>query len=220
MTPCKLLPKTWYPVPPMTLGTLYIVAAPSGAGKTTLVKRLVETTPGVAVSISHTTRPPRPGERDGEHYHFISLVAFEAMIAENAFLEHAQVFGNHYGTSRAAVQAQLASDQDVILEIDWQGARQIRELMPDSLSIFILPPSREALRQRLAARGQDSAEVIERRMAAALNDLSHYAEFDYLVINDDFATALNALRAILIARRQRRNVQMERQRELLQRLLS
>jgi guanylate kinase len=204
----------------MTLGTLYIVAAPSGAGKTTLVKRLVETTPGVAVSISHTTRPPRPGERDGEHYHFISLVAFEAMIAENAFLEHAQVFGNHYGTSRAAMQTQLASGQDVILEIDWQGARQIRELMPDSLSIFILPPSREALRQRLAARGQDSAEVIERRMAAALNDLSHYAEFDYLVINDDFATALNALRAILIARRQRRNVQMERQRELLQRLLS
>lgn len=204
----------------MTLGTLYIVAAPSGAGKTTLVKRLVETTPGVAVSISHTTRPPRPGERDGEHYHFISLVAFEAMIAENAFLEHAQVFGNHYGTNRAAVQAQLASDQDVILEIDWQGARQIRELMPDSLSIFILPPSREALRQRLAGRGQDSAEVIERRMAAALDDLSHYAEFDYLVINDDFATALNALRAILIARRQRRNVQMERQRELLQRLLS
>ncbi len=204
----------------MTLGTLYIVAAPSGAGKTTLVKRLVETTSGVAVSISHTTRPPRPGERDGEHYHFISLVAFEAMIAENAFLEHAQVFGNHYGTSRAAVQAQLASDQDVILEIDWQGARQIRELMPDSLSIFILPPSREALRQRLAGRGQDSAEVIERRMAAALDDLSHYAEFDYLVINDDFATALNALRAILIARRQRRNVQMERQRELLQRLLS
>ena len=220
MTPCKLLPKTWYPVPPMTLGTLYIVAAPSGAGKTTLVKRLVETTPGVAVSISHTTRPPRPGERDGEHYHFISLVAFEAMIAENVFLEHAQVFGNHYGTSRAGVQAQLASDQDVILEIDWQGARQIRELMPDSLSIFILPPSREALRQRLAGRGQDSAEVIERRMAAALNDLSHYAEFDYLVINDDFATALNALRAILIARRQRRNVQIERQRELLQRLLS
>lgn len=204
----------------MNTGILYIVAAPSGAGKTSLVRRLIETTPGVAVSISHTTRLPRLSEQDGEHYYFTALDAFEAMIVEGAFLEHAQVFGNRYGTSRAVVQAQLAAGLDVILEIDWQGARQIRELMPDSLSIFILPPSRTALRQRLAGRGQDSAEVIEQRLAAALDDLSHYTEFDYLVINDDFATALDALRAILIAQRQRRTIQMERQQELLQQLLS
>ncbi|MDS4068614.1 MAG: guanylate kinase [Candidatus Competibacter sp.] len=204
----------------MTAGTLYIVAAPSGAGKTSLVKSLVETTPGIAVAISHTTRPPRPGERDGEHYHFIPLAVFEAMVAEGAFLEHAQVFGNRYGTSRAAVLSQLQAGLDVILEIDWQGARQVRALMPDSSSIFILPPSREALRQRLAGRGQDSLEVIERRMAASMNELSHYAEFDYLVINDDFATALETLRAIVIANRQRRVTQLERQRELLRALLS
>jgi guanylate kinase len=203
----------------MTAGTLYIVAAPSGAGKTSLVKGLVATTPGIAVSVSHTTRPPRPGERDGEHYHFTSLAAFEAMIAEGAFLEHAQVFGNRYGTSRAAVLSQLEAGLDVILEIDWQGARQVRALMPDSSSIFILPPSREALRQRLAGRGQDSSEVIERRMAASLDELSHYAEFDYLVINDDFAAALETLRAIVIANRQRRAIQLERQRELLRTLL-
>lgn len=204
----------------MTLGTLYIIAAPSGAGKTSLVKKLVETTPGVTVSISHTTRPPRPGERDGEHYYFVAPTAFEAMIAESAFLEHAQVFGNRYGTSRATVQAQREAGLDVILEIDWQGARQVRAQMPDSSSIFILPPSREALRQRLTCRGQDSAEVIERRMTAALDELSHYVEFDYLVINDDFAIALDALRAIVIAHRQRRTVQVAQQWELLHLLLS
>jgi guanylate kinase len=141
------------------------------------------------------------------------------MIAEGAFLEHAQVFGNRYGTSRAAVQKQREAGLDVILEIDWQGARQVRQRM-DSSSIFILPPSRQALRQRLANRGQDNAEVIEQRMAAALDELSHYSEFDYLVINDDFAAALEALRAIMIAHRQHRTVQMERQRELLHLLLS
>jgi len=204
----------------MSIGTLYIVAAPSGAGKTSLVKKLVETTAGVELSISHTTRPPRPGEEQGVHYHFVTLAAFEAMIAEDAFLERAQVFGNRYGTSRAAVLEQLQAGQDVILEIDWQGARQVRTLLPDSLTIFILPPSREVLRERLAGRGQDSAEVIEQRMAAALSELSHYAEFDYLVVNDDFGTALDALRAILIANRQRRAVQLERHKELLHTLLS
>jgi guanylate kinase len=204
----------------MTAGTLYIVTAPSGAGKTSLVKSLVETTPGVVVSVSHTTRPPRPGEQDGVHYHFVSLATFEAMQAEGAFLEHAQVFGNRYGTSRAAVMAQLAAGLDVILEIDWQGARQVRGLMPDSATIFILPPSRTTLRQRLAGRGQDSAEIIEQRMAAALDELSHYAEFDYLVINDEFPVALEALRAIVIANRQRRETQLERQRGLLRTLLS
>jgi guanylate kinase len=204
----------------MTLGTLYIVAAPSGAGKTSLVKSLVETTPGVVAAVSHTTRPSRPGEQEGVHYHFVPLATFEAMIAEGAFLEHAQVFGNRYGTNRAAVLSQLQAGLDVILEIDWQGARQVREQASGCPSIFILPPSRDALRQRLAGRGQDSAEIIERRMAAALDELSHYAEFDYLVINAEFATALTELRAILIAQRQRRAAQLERHPELLRALLS
>ena len=204
----------------MPVGTLYIIAAPSGAGKTSLVQQLVATTPGVVASISHTTRPPRPGEQHGQHYYFTPLADFEAMIAAGAFLEQAQVFGNRYGTSRAAVQTQLQDGLDVILEIDWQGARQVRALMPDSASIFILPPSRAALRQRLAGRGQDSPAVIEQRMAAALAELSHYAEFDYLVINDEFTVALENLRAIIIAQRQRQAAQRERQRELLQALLS
>ncbi len=204
----------------MPVGTLYIIAAPSGAGKTSLVQQLEATTPGVVASISHTTRPPRPGEQHGQHYYFTPLADFEAMIAAGAFLEQAQVFGNRYGTSRAAVQTQLQDGLDVILEIDWQGARQVRALMPDSASIFILPPSRAALRQRLAGRGQDSPAVIEQRMAAALAELSHYAEFDYLVINDEFTVALENLRAIIIAQRQRQAAQRERQRELLQALLS
>ena len=204
----------------MATGTLYIVAAPSGAGKTSLVKSLVETTPGVVASISHTTRPPRPGEQEGVHYHFVSLPTFTTMIAQGAFLEHAQVFGNCYGTSCAAVLSKLQNGLDVILEIDWQGARQAREQMPDCVGIFILPPSRDALRQRLAGRDQDSAEVIEQRMAAALDELSHYMEFDYLVINDQFETALTELRAIFIAQRQQRTAQLERHPELLRALLS
>ena len=204
----------------MATGNLYIVAAPSGAGKTSLVKSLVETTPGIVASVSHTTRPPRPGEQEGVHYYFVSLAAFEAMVAEGAFLEHAQVFGNRYGTSRATVLSKLQDGVDVILEIEWQGAQQARERMPGCLGIFILPPSRDALQQRLAGRGQDSVEVIEQRMAAALDELSHYAEFDYLVINDQFETALTELRAILIAQRQRRTAQLERHPELLQMLLS
>jgi guanylate kinase len=204
----------------MTVGTLYIVSAPSGAGKTTLVKQLSATTPGVAVSISHTTRSPRASERDGDHYHFTPLVAFESMIVADAFLEHAQVFGNRYGTSRAETEAKLAAGLDLILEIDWQGARQVRNLLPDSLSIFILPPSRDALRHRLAGRAQDHPEVIDQRMAASLDELSHYGEFDYLVINDDFSVALDALRAIVIGNRQRRTIQLERQREWLAGLLS
>lgn len=204
----------------MPIGTLFIISAPSGAGKTSLVNRLIEITPGITVSVSHTTRPPRPGEQDGVHYHFVSLATFEDMLKADAFLESALVFGNRYGTSRAAVLDQLQNDQDVILEIDWQGAQQVREQMAESASIFILPPSRDALRQRLTGRDQDSAEVIDRRMAAALDELSHYAEFDYLVINDEFATALDELRAIVIAQRQRRAAQLQRRRELLQALLS
>ncbi len=204
----------------MTVGTLYIVSAPSGAGKTSLVNQLSASMSDVAVSISHTTRPPRPGEQDGDHYHFTSPTVFEAMIAEGAFLEYAEVFGNYYGTSRVETEAKLAAGLDLILEIDWQGARQVRRLLPDSLSIFILPPSREALRHRLSNRAQDHPEVIDRRMASSLDELSHYAEFDYLVINDDFTVALDALRAILIGNRQRRAIQQERQCKLLQALLS
>ena len=204
----------------MTVGTLYIVSAPSGAGKTSLVNQLSASMSDVAVSISHTTRPPRPGEQDRDHYHFTSPTVFEAMIAEGAFLEYAEVFGNYYGTSRVETEAKLAAGLDLILEIDWQGARQVRRLLPDSLSIFILPPSREALRHRLSNRAQDHPEVIDRRMAASLDELSHYAEFDYLVINDDFTVALDALRAILIGNRQRRAIQQERQCKLLQALLS
>lgn len=204
----------------MTVGTLYIVSAPSGAGKTSLVNQLSASMSDVAVSISHTTRPPRPGEQDGDHYHFTSPTVFEAMIAEGAFLEYAEVFGNYYGTSRVETEAKLAAGLDLILEIDWQGARQVRSLLPDGLSIFILPPSREALRHRLSNRAQDHPEVIDRRMASSLDELSHYAEFDYLVINDDFTVALDALRAILIGNRQRRAIQQERQCKLLQALLS
>lgn len=205
---------------PMTPGTLCIVAAPSGAGKTSLLKRLVETTPCVVTAVSHTTRPPRPGEQEGVHYHFVTQSAFAQMLAADAFLEQAQVFGNCYGTSHAAVWAQLQAGFDVILEIDWQGARQVRAHQPDCVSIFILPPSLEALRCRLTGRGQDSCEVIERRMAAALEELSHYHEFDYLVINDEFATALDGLRAIFMALRQRRTTQVQRHATLIKNLLS
>lgn len=201
-------------------GILYTVFAPSGAGKTSLVKALLDQRPELTVSISHTTRPQRPGEVDGVNYHFTDRATFTAMIERGEFLEQAEVFGNLYGTSQQWVQQTLLSGRDVILEIDWQGAQQVREQMAESASIFILPPSRDALRQRLTGRDQDSAEVIDRRMAAALDELSHYAEFDYLVINDEFATALDELRAIVIGQRQRRAAQLQRRRELLRALLS
>ena len=201
------------------LGTLYIIAAPSGAGKTSLVKALVERTPGVEVSISHTTRAPRPGERDGVNYHFVDTAAFESLINAGVFLEHARVFDHYYGTSRDSVQAQLTAGMDVILEIDWQGARQVRELH-DCQSVFILPASREVLRQRLIRRGQDTPEVIERRMQDAVREMSHYHEFDYVVLNDDFQNALESLRAVLIANRQRQPRQSIRHRQLLATLLS
>jgi guanylate kinase len=200
-------------------GTLLIIAAPSGAGKTSLVNALVSALPGVVVSVSHTTRAPRPREQNGVHYHFVDHDAFALMADTDQFLEHAQVFDQRYGTARAAVETQLAQGLDVILEIDWQGARQVRACMPDCLSIFILPPSREALEARLRTRAQDSDETIARRMRAAVAEMRHYAEFDYLVVNDDFEQALAALKAIVLASRQRQVSQAERQRELLRRLL-
>ncbi len=200
-------------------GTLFIVSAPSGAGKTSLVKALVERDPRVVLSVSHTTRPPRPGERDGVDYHFVDSATFERMVAEGAFLEHAEVFGNRYGTARATVERELAADRDVILEIDWQGARQVRAAMPEAVSVFILPPSREALEARLRGRGQDDETVIARRMARAVDEMSHYDEYDYLVVNDVFETALEDLLAIVRATRLRRPAQAARHAELLRRLL-
>lgn len=182
-------------------GQLYIVSAPSGAGKTSLIKALLADVPGLCVSVSHTTRARRPGEVDGVNYHFVTPEAFEAMVARGEFLEHAVVFGNRYGTSRAAVAAQLAEGQDVVLEIDWQGARRIRELFPDALSIFILPPSIEALRERLEHRAQDEAAVIERRMEAAAQEISHQGEYDYRIMNGQFDAALAELKNIVEARR-------------------
>lgn len=201
-------------------GSLYVVAAPSGAGKTSLVKQLLETTEKIAVSVSHTTRSPRPGEVDGEHYHFVDVTVFEEMRDKQQFLEHAQVFDNFYGTSRKAVDSLLEKGLDVILEIDWQGAQQIRKLYTDCCSIFILPPSRSALKERLRSRGQDDDSIIERRMRDAISEMSHYQEFDYLVINDDFDEALEMLKAIILARRQRIQLQVQRQEQLLQDLLS
>ena len=204
----------------MTTGTLYIVSAPSGAGKTSLVKQLRAETIGLAVSISHTTRSMRPGEIDGQDYFFVSLEQFRSMIANQAFLEHAQVFDNYYGTARQTVEAHLAQGLDVILEIDWQGAQQIKCLIPEAVSIFILPPSIPVLRQRLHNRGQDSQAIIARRMRDAVTELQHYGEFDYLVVNDDFQLALNQLKSILIANRLRQARQQQQLSDLLDHLLN
>jgi guanylate kinase len=188
-------------MPTMPQGTLFIVSAPSGAGKTSLVRELIESLDGIQVSVSHTTRERRPGEVDGVNYHFVDVPAFEAMIERGEFFEHARVFDNYYGTSRPTVQAALDAGQDVILEIDWQGARQVRSQLPESVSIFILPPSRDELERRLAGRGTDEHAVIERRMRDAVSEMSHHDEYDYLVINDDFTTALRELQALVITQR-------------------
>lgn len=182
-------------------GTLYIVSAPSGAGKTSLLRSLLENAQGIGLSISHTTRARRPGEEDGVHYHYVDEPTFTKMVGDGAFLEHAKVFDNYYGTSEAAVLAQLASGQDVILEIDWQGAQQVRRHFPQAVGIFVLPPSKQALRERLTDRGQDDTTIIDRRMRDAEAEMSHYPEFDYIVVNDDFQTALHELRAIIASQR-------------------
>ena len=182
------------------------MSAPSGARKTSLLKALVESTDRVSVSVSHTTRAPRPGEADGQHYHFVDTATFERMVAAGEFVEHARVFDNHYGTSAAAVMSELVAGRDVVLEIDWQGARQVRERFRDAVSVFILPPSVEELRRRLSARGQDAEEIVERRMQDALSELSHFDEYDYLVVNDRFEAALEDLRAVMRTQRLRRSV--------------
>jgi guanylate kinase len=191
-------------------GILFIVSAPSGAGKTSLLRQLVPADPGLQMSVSHTTRAMRPGEEDGVHYHFVTADHFEGLVEAGGFLEHARVFDNFYGTAEEAVRAQLAQGMDLVLEIDWQGARQVRKRFPEAVSVFIAPPSIEALRERLAGRGQDSAEVVERRMADARGELSHFPEYDYLVINDDFDLALTGLRAIVAAERLREPRQADR----------
>jgi guanylate kinase len=204
----------------MTTGTLYIVSAASGTGKTSLVKRLIAEVPQLSVSISHTTRAMRPGERHGADYFFVQVAEFQRMAGERAFLEHAQVFDNYYGTAQQTVEEQLRQGWDVILEIDWQGARQIRQLMPDSRSIFILPPSIEVLRERLTARGQDDEATINRRMSDAVNEMSHYSEYDYLVVNDAIEQALYELKSIFIANRLQQNQQNQRLEALLRGLLN
>lgn len=201
-------------------GTLFVISAPSGAGKTSLVKALTESCDQLQVSISHTTRPMRPGEEDGVNYHFVSKPEFEAMLEKSAFLEYAEVFDNFYGTSQRWVEDTLATGHDVILEIDWQGAQQVRKLIPATTAIFILPPSKEALQQRLTGRGQDDDYVIQRRMAAAVEEMSHYVEGDYMIINDDFDVALEELRAILVSHRLQMPKQEKRHRELLASLLT
>jgi guanylate kinase len=181
----------------MKRGRLYVISAPSGAGKTSLVKALLKSEPRLRLSISHTTRTRRPTEVEGREYHFVSKPQFEELIARGEFLEHARVFDNNYGTSRGFVESQLAQGHDVLLEIDWQGARQVRRAMPECVSIFVLPPARQALAERLARRATDTPEVIRRRLADAATDMSHYDEFDYVVVNDDFDRAVADLKRIL-----------------------
>lgn len=182
-------------------GRLYVISAPSGAGKTSLIAALLKQTTQLEVSVSHTTRAMRPGEQQGVNYHFVDQQAFQALVDEGAFFEHAQVFGNFYGTSSLAINQRLAAGVDVILEIDWQGAQQVRKQMPEALGVFILPPSLQALRERLNARGQDSNKVIEGRMQQAISEMSHWHEYDYLLVNDDFSQAVSELKAIFVAKR-------------------
>ncbi len=200
-------------------GRLFVISAPSGAGKTSLVKALLARAPALRVSISHTTRKPRPHEADGREYFFVSIEQFRDLIARSAFLEHAQVFDNFYGTGRETVERLLAAGTDVVLEIDWQGAQQVRAALPESITIFILPPSRAALKERLTQRQTDSAEVIARRLRDAVDDMRHWSEFDYVVVNDRFDEAVNDLVAILAGRGEPLRKDRESIRPLLRELL-
>ena len=201
-------------------GTLYIVAAPSGAGKSSIVNACLARDPNICLSISFTSRAPRPGERHAEHYHFVSADDFKGMVAAGDFFEHALVHGDWKGTAKQSVDPQLARGKDVLLEIDWQGARQVRAQVPDAVSVFILPPSRRALEQRMRVRGQDSDEVIQRRIAAAREEMSHYGEFDYVIVNEHFDTAVDEMCAIFTASRLRREPQVARHSRLISALLA
>lgn len=209
------------------LGNLFILAAPSGAGKSSLIKALLEKhqdtnmhNTEMQVSVSHTTREPRPGEVDGVHYHFVSKDEFKSLIDQNAFFEWAEVFGNYYGTSRITIEQTLAKGIDVFLDIDWQGARQVKAQIPDTATIFVAPPSKEELLRRLTARDQDSEAVIAGRMEKAVSEISHYHEFDYIVVNDDFDAALAELDAIVSGRRLRKEKQVIRHQALFENLLN
>ncbi|WP_293746624.1 guanylate kinase [uncultured Paraglaciecola sp.] len=211
---------------PQTLGNLFILAAPSGAGKSSLIKALLEKHPStdahnnaMQVSVSHTTREPRPGEVNGVHYHFVDRKDFELLIEQGAFFEHAEVFGNYYGTSKVVIEQTLRQGIDVFLDIDWQGARQVKAQIPDTATIFVAPPSKEELKRRLTERGQDSAEIIEQRMTKAVSEISHYHEFDFVVVNDNFTAALSELDAIVTTRRLRKEKQIIRHQKLFDNLL-
>ena len=201
-------------------GTLYIVAAPSGAGKSSLVNAVLARETGIALSISFTSRAPRPGERHAQHYHFVDKAEFESMIAAGDFFEHALVHGDYKGTARQSVEPQLAAGKDVLLEIDWQGARQVRQKMPDAISVFILPPSLDALQTRMRNRGQDSEETIARRLAAAREEMSHFDEFDFVIVNEHFDAAAAELRSIFVAHRLRQPDQAQRHAALIAELLA
>ncbi len=192
-------------------GNVLIVTAPSGAGKTSLVRALLQQDRRVCLSVSYTTRSPRPGEQDGRDYHFVDKQSFMSRLEANEFLESAEVYGNYYGTSERWIREQIALEDDVLLEIDWQGAQQVRKLFPQAIGIFIMPPSFEVLRQRLLGRGQDDEATVNRRLFAARSDVSHAVEFDYVIINDDFETALADLLAVVRAQRLRGDEQMQRQ---------
>jgi len=205
---------------PGAAGCLFVVAAPSGGGKSSMVNALLEREPGIRLSVSYTTRPPRPGESEGHHYHFVDVPTFLALKERGEFLENAFVHGNWYATSATWLKAQVAAGQDVLLEVDWQGAAQVRRLIPDSVHIFILPPSLEALKERLLKRAQDSEAVIEKRLSAALQEMRHCGEFDYVIMNQDFARAVDDLSAIVRAARLTAPRQQVRHAKALAHLLS
>ncbi|WP_273050120.1 guanylate kinase [Pseudoalteromonas sp.] len=202
-----------------TRGNLFILSAPSGAGKSSLINALLKKHADMKVSVSHTTRSPRPGEEDGVHYHFVATDEFKALIEKNDFFEWAQVFDNYYGTSKQAIESQLDAGIDVFLDIDWQGAQQVRKIMPNVQTIFILPPSKKELEQRLNNRGQDSADVIASRMAKAQSETSHYNEYDFVIVNDDFESALADIEIIVMAQRLTLKAQKNRHQVLLNSLL-
>ncbi len=200
-------------------GTLFIVAAPSGAGKSSIVNACLARDRNISLSVSFTSRPPRPGERHAEHYHFVGDAEFQRMIDAGDFFEYARVHGDWKGTARQSVEPQLAAGRDVLLEIDWQGARQVRTMVPEAVGVFILPPSRAALDERMRKRGQDSEEVMARRLAAAREEMSHYEEFDFVIVNEDFATAVEEMCAVFTASRLRREAQARRHGGLIAALL-